>query len=92
MKTTVNREEWINGILTSANNLEKQNPSTNVFKNVIAEINSETDRISLTWIRVVAAVFIFMVSVELSIVSQTNKEDNPFTEIIPVNDNILYYE
>ena len=93
MEREKRKEEWVERVLKSTENREKQHPSAQVLTNILEEIEVKNERISSAWVRAVAAVFLCVLSIEIAVVSMDTAEESiELTEIIPDNDNTIYYE
>ncbi len=90
----INKAEiWAEIVLASSANFKQEKPSSELYGKIMCKIqNNKVDKISLSRVRTVAAAFICVLSLEVFLI-QTNIENTAkFTEIIPENNNTIYYE
>ena len=93
MKTTNKQEKWAEDLLASAKRNKVEIPSAKLYNNILEKIEKKKAerKVPLKWVGLAAALITCLFALEVFLI-QSGNQDTAELEIIPKNNNTLYYE
>ncbi|GEQ85564.1 hypothetical protein ULMS_10720 [Patiriisocius marinistellae] len=64
--------------------------SDSIYNNILNVTINSPNVISMDWLRVAGAIVVMIIATEIIVISDALKTNSEITDVIPVNNNILY--